>query len=440
MKTIRRGDKGADVSAWQAILVAGPRPTKWTNAAGAAREWRADWAWPIRVDGDFGERTEAASEAWQDARGLVADGVVGPKTWGAAGKKTEAAPASTTGLSWVESPNKNVGRKQRVRVIVVHTMEMNEVARGAESCARYFARPETRASAHYCVDATSTWQCVRDEDTAWHAGAVNDYAIGIEHAGFAKQTAAEWDDDYSTKMLARSAALAAELCVRFGIPPKKLGVAELVAGEGGLCGHVDATNGFANGKGHWDPGPNFPWQAYVAAVADGVRALGGTVTATDTADPIDTSAWIEVEHGGATWLVAPRYVAGVGIGEAAELARQSGCVLPTPDLVDAIWKRADLKIDAATLVRSDFKEWSMAEMSSASVLADQAKRIDAQIGGRAFTLLAGTHKDVARHPDGRIGLYGWHRASGQPIQGFFDKHAASWKDYSQGLRLVKKKG
>jgi hypothetical protein len=145
-----------------------------------------------------------------------------------------------------------------------------------------------------------------------------------------------------------------------------------------------------------------------------------------------------VEHQAATWLVAPRYIEAVGIGEAAELARNQGCVLPTPDLVDAIWRKADLKLEASKFVRSDFATWSMAEMSAANVLAEQARRIDREIAGRPFRLLAGTHKDVVRHADGRLGLYGWHRADGHPIQGFYPKHAPTWRDYSQGLRLVKR--
>jgi hypothetical protein len=37
---------------------------------------------------------------------------------------------------------------------------------------------------------------------------------------------------------------------------------------------------------------------------------------------------------------------------------------------------------------------------------------------------------------GRIAIYGWHRATGQPIQPLSTVHGANYADYSHGIRLV----
>jgi N-acetyl-anhydromuramyl-L-alanine amidase AmpD len=55
-----RGDRGDDVAAWQQQL----------NGIG----------FTLVVDGDFGPATEAATRSFQRDAGLVADGIVGPRT------------------------------------------------------------------------------------------------------------------------------------------------------------------------------------------------------------------------------------------------------------------------------------------------------------------------------------------------------------------------
>ncbi len=146
------------------------------------------------------------------------------------------------------------------------------------------------------------------------------------------------------------------------------------------------------------------------------------------------ASWVEVAHAGEVWLVSSVYVAPVGIGEALDIARANGCEIPSPGLVDAIWHAADLKLEP---LERDGHDGTPRTMASPAVYADQAARILAQINGRSFTLLAGTHKDVVRS-GGKVGLYGWHRTDGRVIQPFFAGHAMAWQDYSQGIRLVRR--
>jgi len=88
----------------------------------------------------------------------------------------------------------------------------------------------------------------------------------VELAGYAKQTAAEWADPYSTAMLERAAQQCAEWVRKYGIPIRHLTVAELKAGRMGFVAHDDVSKAFKRST-HWDPGPNFPWASFLARVA-----------------------------------------------------------------------------------------------------------------------------------------------------------------------------
>lgn len=417
MTTLRIGSKGANVARWQAII-------------------------GVPADGAFGPITDRATRMWQSMHGLVADGIVGFKTWAAAGV-TELAPKPLASpIPFMKAKFYGASRMLPANLIVIHTAECSEHPGADVAVARYFTDPRdskgrpVTASAHYTIDSDSVTQSVWEHDVAWHAGPVNGRSIGVEHAGTAFQTPAQWADAYSTAMLARSAKFTAELAWRYGIPVTKLTPEEVRAGAAGFCGHVDVTKGFGIAGGHVDPGKAFDWQAYLEAVGIALADLKANPPRLPSND--DELTWTRVTSADGEWLVGPTPIYPVAIGEAARIARERGWDLPTPALVDAIWRAADLRVEPITM--------SPNKGSDAAQLASHARRVEAAIAprlammpGRTCRLLAGTHKDVAIK-DGRVGLYGWHRADGQPIQTFYAGHELAWKDYSHGLRPCKRGG
>jgi N-acetyl-anhydromuramyl-L-alanine amidase AmpD len=166
---------------------------------------------------------------------------------------------------FVESPNVTPAKGRAIDVVVMHTMEIAERKDAAEICARWFASPASKVSAHYCVDADSVVQCVREDDIAWHARGGNTTSIGVELAGFARQTRKDWTDEYSRAVLARATTLVADVCARRTIPVRWLTPDDLVAGRRGIAGHVDVSEAYGKSD-HWDPGAGFPVERFLALV------------------------------------------------------------------------------------------------------------------------------------------------------------------------------
>jgi N-acetylmuramoyl-L-alanine amidase CwlA len=155
--------------------------------------------------------------------------------------------------------------------IVIHCMEAPEKGDTAEWCAGFFRdqpmNDTVGTSAHACVDNNSIVQCVPWDRIAWHAPGANKLGIGIEHAGYARQTASDWSDVYSTQMLDLSAWLVAELCAKFRIPVDFITADGLRAGDPGITTHVECTKAWPGKSTHWDPGPGFPIGNYLRSVS-----------------------------------------------------------------------------------------------------------------------------------------------------------------------------
>lgn len=171
-------------------------------------------------------------------------------------------------MEFVQARNYTKTDGRQIDLIVVHDMETPEDANRAESVAAWFAGPTApRASAHYQIDNNSIVQSVRDQDVAWHAPGANHNGIGLEHAGRASQSLADWLDPYSLAMLKdQSAPLTKSLCDKYNIPIRFVDAAGLLRGERGITTHWEVSKAFRRSS-HTDPGPNFPMVQYLGWVS-----------------------------------------------------------------------------------------------------------------------------------------------------------------------------
>ena len=258
---LRLGMKGPDVAAWQRVLIADGHHLD-----------------PWRDDGDFGPATHNATAAWQRERQVPVTGEVGGATRAAIGSAAKPEPLSPVDLGPIafrQARNYTPANRSKVDVVVIHTMEAVEASTTAENVAAWAAGPNApQASWHYAIDDDSIVQCVREEDVAWAAPSRNHNGIQLEHAGYARQTAEQWADAFSTRMLARSAMLTARICTRWNIPIRFVAAEELRRGVRGITTHWEVTKGPGRGQTwHTDPGLYFPMERYLELVAAAAREV-----------------------------------------------------------------------------------------------------------------------------------------------------------------------
>lgn len=181
------------------------------------------------------------------------------------------------------------GRK--VMYSVVHYTAGSETRTSAEDGAAYDQRRTDGTSCHFFHDQNSTVQCVltwNRSNSAFSKG--NRLGVHHELCG-TQQSRAQWLDEASYGTLQQAARWVAEDCKKYGLPVRRLSVAETraawytanSAGPHGIVGHVDITRAYPEDGGtHEDPGTEFPWdvflplvQAYVSGGNPQTTSVGG---------------------------------------------------------------------------------------------------------------------------------------------------------------------
>lgn len=119
------------------------------------------------------------------------------------------------------------------------------------------------------------------------------------------------------------------------------------------------------------------------------------------------------------------------------IARQFGMLLPTPKMVDAIYRQAAVRLQPQPLPAGPQMRSTAYFLRHNGMVAAQRDNLGAALG----ELTAGDKKDLVlsarlwQAPQ-QIAIYGWHWDIDRPIQTLSTVHGARYVDYSHGARLV----
>ncbi|MFL5358597.1 N-acetylmuramoyl-L-alanine amidase [Archangium sp.] len=195
-------------------------------------------------------------------------------------------------------PSPNYGSRPAgtdISMIVIHTCE------GAYSgCWSWLTNSSAQASAHYVVNESGSeiTQLVLETNRAWHVAAnydcslngsvmcglngvsVNNFAVGIEHGGFASQTS------FPAGQIDTSAKLSCDISRDRTVVRDSY--------------HIVA-HGRLQPSTRTDPGPNWPWSSYISKIKSycGDVTSTGLVIDSDNANNDSSKGYIELS---ANWI------------------------------------------------------------------------------------------------------------------------------------------
>jgi hypothetical protein len=161
--------------------------------------------------------------------------------------------------------------------VVVHTSESGDTS--YESLRRFVEMPGDRltsngsryGSSYHALtrndDACTFDEMLGDDAAPFSAPPVNATFLHICIPGRAAQSRDEWLDAPSRSGVRAVAKYVVAKAAVHGFPLERLTSADLVAGRGGYCGHVDVTWAWRLSN-HTDPGSYFPWDVLAADIAE----------------------------------------------------------------------------------------------------------------------------------------------------------------------------
>jgi hypothetical protein len=163
------------------------------------------------------------------------------------------------------------------RLGVIHSAETPLAPGYAYSIAANWFATKATTSATVMIDPTETIRLLPDNVVAYHVGPNgNGFTVGVEQAGYARLTRAEWLTPAGLAQMRRVADYMRECRDRWGMPLRWASPAEIRAAKAGgapvgWCTHDD-VRAVLGGTTHTDPRPNYPQDELMRLAATGEDA------------------------------------------------------------------------------------------------------------------------------------------------------------------------
>jgi len=118
---------------------------------------------------------------------------------------------------------------------------------------------------------------------------------------------------------------------------------------------------------------------------------------------------------------------------AQKIADVYGCFLPTPLMVDAIYKASAVKL--APVPMYAYRDSTITMWQHHLIIEGQRKNKKGLISGIKKDVVL-SNKVLEHAKPNRVAIYGWHLLDGKPIQPVYAGHVNWYVDYSHGIRLI----